>query len=115
MRTARCIAPCRSLMTQDYLGHSLASRYHLSTAWARNGIKAYDPPVAPRISRSLIQVKITGVTMRTCRSERTIPPKTGVANGFMNCRGFASVSPVSLIRLVFSCMQYPQTVGNHRQ
>ena len=37
-----------------------------------------------RISLSRIQVKITGVTIKTCKSELTIPPKTGVASGFMN-------------------------------
>src|SRR5438270_2096835 len=35
------------------------------------------------ISRSRSHVKITGVTIRTCKRELTMPPKTGVANGFM--------------------------------
>ena len=33
--------------------------------------------------RSRIQKKITGVTTRTCSSDDTMPPSTGVASGFM--------------------------------
>ena len=34
-------------------------------------------------SRSLNHEKITGVTIKTCTSELTMPPSTGVASGFM--------------------------------
>src|SRR5262249_38872589 len=38
---------------------------------------------ACRSSRSRNQKKMTGVTSKTCASELTMPPRTGVASGFM--------------------------------
>jgi hypothetical protein len=46
----------------------------------------YSYPRSSALLKSLSRshVKMTGVTTNTCRSELTIPPSTGAANGFMN-------------------------------